>query len=122
MPFLVSFTDDQKSQLVGWLNREKDHLLSIKSMAEKIILPGVTGTLELIKQDLDFVVRVRTAIRTVDRDAPIDLSLQDREALVDVARSNTYANRESFWKGIIDAIETSYIPDSIQDAKASPEV
>lgn len=105
----INFTDDQKSQLVGWLNREKDHLLSVKSMAEKVIVPAVTGTLELIKNDLEFVVRVRTAIRTVERTDPVEMSFQDCEILVDVARANTYANREEFWTGIIVAVEQGSI-------------
>jgi hypothetical protein len=103
----VNLTSDQKAQLVGWLNREKDHLLSVKSMAEKIQVPKVTGTLELIRNDLEFVVRVRAAIRETDDNTPVEISTADSETLVDVARDNTYANREEFWKGVIDAVERS---------------
>ena len=121
----INFSDDQKSQLVGWLNREKDHMLSVKSMADKIILPGVTGTLELIKQDLEFVIRVRTAIRTVERDDPVELSIQDCETLVDVGRANNYSNRDEFWKSIIASCtrgETMDFPstESGLDDKDSP--
>jgi hypothetical protein len=98
----LDFSKDQKSQLAGWLNREKDYLLSVRSMATQILTPEITGTLELIKQDLEFVVRVRSAIRDTDNDEPIELSEQDSETLIDIGRGNKYANRAEFWRGIIE--------------------
>ena len=119
---IIHFTEVQKAQLVGWLNREKDYMLSVKSMAEKIILPGVTGTLELIRNDFDFVMRVRAAFHTKNRAEPVEMSVQDGETLVDVARANPYANREHFWRSIIDAVEQGNKPESIPNDQDSSQV
>ena len=102
----LTLTNDQKAQLVGWLNREKDFLLSIKAMAERIVIPSVTQTLELIKRDLEFVIRLRTAIRESDTPA-VEISDLDSETLVDVARSNNYVNRDEFWRSIVAAVAGS---------------
>ena len=99
---LLNFTQDQKSQLAGWLNREKDFMLSVRSMASQILIPDITGTLELIKQDFEFIIRVREAIRDTHDDEPIEISEQDIETLIDIGRGNKYANRAEFWKGIIE--------------------
>lgn len=108
MPY-VTLTNEKKAQLVGWLNREKDFLLSIKAMAERIMVPDATGTLELIRRDLEFVIRVRTAIRGAED--PVDLTDDDIEALVTVARKNTYDNRAVFWRSIIESLsQTSTEP------------
>lgn len=94
----ITLTNEQKAQLVGWLNWEKDHLLSIVSMSKQIILPKVSGTLELAKNDLDFLVRLRNNLRNTD--LTIDFNVQDIEILSDVAGQNPYANRREFWTGI----------------------
>ena len=103
----LSLIPDQKAQLVGWLNREKDYLLSIRSMASQIIVPDVTGTLELIKRDLEFIVRVRSAVRDQEDDQLVELSDEDTDTLIDVGRNNKYSNRDVFWKGIIEAASAS---------------
>jgi uncharacterized protein YigA (DUF484 family) len=102
MPY-INLTNEQKAQLVGWLNREKDFLLSVKAMAERVMIPASTGTLELIKRDLEFAIRLRGSIRGLE-DA-IEMSDQDVETLLDVARANTYDNRAVFWKSIIDTLQ-----------------
>ena len=98
----IQLTNDLKAQLIGWLNREKDHLLSIKAMAERIIIPGVTGSLNLIQADLDYVVRLRRLLR--EHDLEIDLSPEDTETLVDIAVANQYENRRGFWGAVKEAI------------------
>lgn len=103
----LTLAPDQKAQLKGWLNREKDYLLSIKSMAQQIIVPSVTDTLELIKRDFEFIFRVREAVPPEGDDSPIELADEDLETLIDVARSNRYANRDVFWRGIIEAATAS---------------
>jgi len=91
----VTLTSDLKAQLIGWLNREKDYLLSIASMGEAVILPGVTGTLECIKNDLEYVNRLRRVLR--ENELSVDLTTEDIEVLADVARANRYENRREFW-------------------------
>ncbi len=99
----LSLTNDQKAQLVGWLHREKDHSLSIVAMAERVIIPRATGTLELIRSDYEWINRVKDAIRESDND-DVDLSDQDIETLLVIARCNTYADRRIFWRSIVTAI------------------
>lgn len=94
----IRFTNDQKAQLIGWLNREKDHLLSMNSMADRIIIPRVTGALSCIKGDLDFVTRLRSALRGSNEST--ELSVQDSESLMAVAQANEYDDRIDFWKSI----------------------
>jgi hypothetical protein len=72
-------------------------------MAERVMIPASTGTLELIKRDLEFAIRLRGSIRGLE-DA-IEMSDQDVETLLDVARANTYDNRAVFWKSIIDTLQ-----------------
>jgi hypothetical protein len=93
-----TFSTEQKAQMIGWLNREKDHLLSITSMAERIILPRVSGTLDCARNDLECVNRLRSTFR--DDTLEIELSDQDVETLIDIASTNQYADRVSFWKSI----------------------
>lgn len=115
----ITFTDDQKRQLVGWLNNEKDYLLSATTMSERILIPRVTGTLELLLSDLEFVRRLRRTIKGYDEngvptrapDDKVELSYQDTETLVDIARSNRYENREVFWRSIIESIEGTKVDD-----------
>ncbi|MEK0326655.1 MAG: hypothetical protein QQN63_13235 [Nitrosopumilus sp.] len=105
---LITLTNDQKAQLVGWLHREKDHSLSIVAMSERVIIPRATGTLELIRNDYEWILRVKDAIRESGNES-VDLSNDDIETLILVARSNNYADRREFWKGIISAIGEDYL-------------
>ena len=99
---LVDLTDAQKAQIIGWLHREKDYLLSIKSMAERVLTPRTTGTLELARNDYDFVVRLLDAI--YHREGPVELSDSDCETLDDIAQANPYPDRAMFWRGVSDAV------------------
>lgn len=109
----IRFTDDQKRQLVGWLNGEKDLLVSLESIARRIVIPRVTGSLDLITDDLLFVRRVHQSISMYNRTGErvrgpsdsVELSNQDMETLVDIARSNRYEDREPFWRSIIETLE-----------------
>lgn len=103
----INLSSDLKAQLIGWLHREKDSLLSIVAIAERIVIPGVTGTLDLARTDLDFVMRVRSAIRGMD--TPVDLSPQDLETLLDIARSNVFPERAGFWTEVVRQLEV-YTP------------
>lgn len=102
MPTII-LTSNQKAQLVGWLNREHDYSLSIKSMAERCILPGATGTLELIRENYEWIIRVRETIKQ-SRNTDTELSEQDLETLMEVARANTYSDRAELWKSVITSI------------------
>lgn len=97
---IVNLTNDQKAQLVGWLNRENDFLLSMKSMGERCIIPRATGTLELVSNDYEWIQRVRRSIK--ESTEGVDVSEQDIETLVEIARSNKYSDRETFWRGIVE--------------------
>jgi len=108
----ITLTNDQKAQLVGWLNREHDFAMSIRAMAERVIVPGATGSLELIRNDYEWVYRVRETIKQ-SREGNPELSEQDLDTLVDVARANTYADRVDFWRGIIAAIDASIDKSSL---------
>lgn len=116
----VNFTNDQKAQLVGWLNRENDYMMSIKAMAERVVVPGATGTIELIRNDFDWVRRVRDAIRGERDKEVVDLSAADLETLVDVARANHYANRVEFWQSVIDSVNKSAEAPSIDHHDPNP--
>jgi len=100
---IIELNNDQKAQLVGWLNRENDFLLSMKAMGERCVVPGATGTLELVRNDYEWVQRVRKAVKMTPTSTcqGVDLSEQDIETLVDIARANRYADRDSFWTGIV---------------------
>ncbi len=98
----VQLTSELKAQLIGWLNREKDYLLSIDAIAKRIIIPSVTGTLKLIETDLDYVLRLRRSLREQELD--VELSVEDIETLVDVALANQYENRKGFWKAVRQAV------------------
>lgn len=113
----VYLSNEQKAQLVGWLNREKDHLLSIVSMAERIIIPGATGTLELAKNDLEFASRLRLSLRNRESSI-ISLSDDDAETLVQVARANKLEERDAFWSGVVLALEaTSHVKPPLIDER-----
>lgn len=98
----IHLTNDQKAQLVGFLNREHDFSIALKCMAERCIVPTATGTYELLRNDYEWLVRVRETVK-FSKDDP-DLSEQDIETLVDVARANSYSDRKAFWGSIIDSI------------------
>lgn len=97
----INFTNDLKMQLRGWLNREKDYILSIDAMAGRVLVPRVTGTIDVIKSDLDFVFRLRDSLR---EDGPTEMSSSDVETLIDVAEANPYDNRVAMWKGVTAAL------------------
>lgn len=106
MPKFV-LTHSQKAQLVSWLNREKDYLLSCRSIAQQILTPRVTGTLELISNDLDFVTRVREEVKDEDPSLgpmPVLLSDDDIQAIIDIGHANTYPKLQSFWNEIIEVL------------------
>ncbi len=92
---IVPMDLSHKKMLGAWLTREKDHLLSMRALGRQIVIPGATGTLEVISNDLELVVRLRFAIRT---DSDPDLLEGDIESLVDIADANRFADREDFWK------------------------
>ena len=98
----VTLTSDQKAQLIGWLNREKDHLLSILAMADRIVVRRVTGLMDIIKLDYDFVTRLRSTLRGDELE--VDHPVQDITILLDVANANHYADKKALWKGIAEAI------------------
>jgi hypothetical protein len=102
---LLPFTKAQKAQLGGWINRENDHLLSLRALSREILIPEITGTLELIQNDLEFTVRVRDAIRGTTNDDPIEISESDIETLIDIGRGNKYPNRVEFWKSVVEVCE-----------------
>jgi len=99
----IPLTSEQKAQLVGFLNREHDHGIALRSLARQVIIPGATGSLELISNDYEWIVRVRETIKKSREDQP-DLSLSDVETLEVIARSNVYRDREDFWNSIVDTI------------------
>ena len=100
---LIQLSNEQKAQLVGWLHREKDHSLSIVAMAERVIIPRATGTLELIRSDYEWINRVKDAVRE-SGDGAVDLSEQDVETLSVIARSNNYADRREFWRSVLVSV------------------
>jgi len=103
---LIPLASDQKAQLVGWVNREKDFMMSIRAMAERIIMPRATGTLELIKNDYEWLERVKESVKE-SGDGPVDLGESDVETLVEIARANNYADRREFWRSIVETVETA---------------
>lgn len=102
----LPLSNDQKAQIVGFLNREHDHGIAIRSIARDAIIPGAMGTLELISSDYEWILRVRETIRKSREDDP-ELSHSDIETLEIIARANPYKDREVLWTGVIDAIGRS---------------
>jgi hypothetical protein len=98
----VTFTSEQKAQLIGWLNREKDYLLSCNAMAGNIIITEISGSLECLRNDLDFVMRLKQALRGESLNVEIDE--QDKANLILVADANRYANREALWKSVKEVL------------------
>jgi len=98
----MNLTSAQKAQLIGWLNREKDYLLSVLFVSEKLIVPRVRGTLDCIWNDLSFVTRLRTLVRASTDTILLDQA--DAETLLDVAQSNQFEDRREFWEGIAKAL------------------
>ena len=92
----------QKKMLGAWLTREKDHLLSMRALGRQIVIPGATGSLEVISNDLEMVVRLRWAIRT---DSNPDLLEGDIETLIDIADENQFEDRADFWRSIKTLLE-----------------
>lgn len=103
---LIALSSNQKAQLVGWVNREKDFMMSIRAMSERIITPRATGTLELIKNDYEWLERIKLSVKE-SGDGPVDLAESDVETLVEVARANNYADRREFWRSVIETVETT---------------
>ena len=99
---IVTMDLSQKKMLGAWLTREKDHLLSMRALGRQIVIPGATGSLEVISNDLEMVVRLRYAIRT---DGFPDILEADIESLIDIADENQYADREEFWRAIKALLE-----------------
>lgn len=98
----ITLSNDLKAQLIGWLNREKDFLLSIDSMAERIITLRRTGTLDCIKADLDAVTKLRLTLRGPDVES--EITEEEADMLIDAAELNPYNNRIQFWDTIKKAI------------------
>ena len=99
----IPLTSDQKAQLVGFLNYEHDHGIALRSIARQAIIPGATGTLELICRDYEWIVRVREIVKMSRGNDP-DLSCDDLDTLEEVARANYYRDREKFWSSIVDSV------------------
>lgn len=110
MPYLP-LLGDQKAQIVGFLNREHDHGIALRSIARDAIIPGAMGSLELISSDYEWILRVRETIRK-SRDTDPELSVVDIEILEIIARANPYKDRDELWTGVIDAIGRSTSHDS----------
>lgn len=98
----LPITDDQRAQLIGWVNREKDHLLSIVAMGERIITTKVTGSLDASRTDLHFLTNLRSAAYA---QGGLRLTPEDVELLSDIAGANKFPNRERFWREIQDVIQ-----------------
>ncbi len=102
----LPLTSEQKAQLVGFLNREHDHGIAMRSIARDAIIPGAMGSLEMISSDYEWILRVRETIRK-SREVDPELSLSDIETLEIIARANPYKDRDELWSGVIDAIGRS---------------
>jgi len=107
----IPLTSEQKAQLVGFLNYEHDHAIATRSIARQSVIPRSTGTLEMISNDYEFIIRVRDTVRKSRDDDP-DLSLIDMETLELIARANEYRDREIFWDSIVESIGKVHRNDS----------
>ena len=121
----ILLTTDQRAQLGGFLNREKDFLMSISAMADRIVTPGVTGTIELIRNDYEFVERLRKSLRNVRSGNPalaeiVYLSEADLDTLANIDASNKFADRAPFWRSITEAVEKAtpsgqLVPNTVEE-------
>jgi len=94
---IINLNIEQRRQLAGWLTREKDYLMSTEAMAEKIQIPAVSGSLELVSNDLDSVERMRFALRP---DGRLDFLDDDLQIVLEVAERNRFPDKEDFWNGM----------------------
>ncbi len=102
----ITLTHEQRSDFLRWLNREKDFLLSVQSIALRTLTNHVTGSLEAIRGDLDFIRRVReTCWRCTEN--TISLSSDDIDILIDIAGQNTLVEKQPFWDGLKELLEKS---------------
>lgn len=98
---IIPLTETQLKMLIGWLHREKDYLLSIRSMARSIILPQVDGSEEILSNTLETVNRIRIdLIRT----SQLHVSEEDAELLLDSAEKNSFAEKQPFWDELKEKI------------------
>jgi len=98
----INFTDAQRAQLIGWLNREKDFLLSIESLSRRVLLPKATGSISLIGADLQLCIDLRDKLRSSEE--LVVLTDDECEALLAVAESNEYEDRRELWEGVSQVI------------------
>lgn len=94
----IEFTDEERAMLGGWLTREMGHLRCIRVLLRDVVMPRVTGTEEAIKDDFDYINRIKSSIR--EKEAVTYLDDEDAEQLLAIAQANRYDDRATFWKAI----------------------
>lgn len=94
----VQFTHEERSQLGGWARREDHYLLAMRSMARMIVAPKVSGTLDSIHNDYDFIDRIRSSIH--DHNDITILSEEDADHLLLIAQANRLPDKTMFWKSV----------------------
>lgn len=104
MPTL-NFTPPQRAQLIGWLNREKDFLISLDSLSRRILIPKTTGSDEMIARDLDIARSLRSKIAS--HGETVELTEDECEILVMAAEFNSVDDRKEMWEEVIKVIKES---------------
>ncbi len=94
---IIYLTEALQRQMAGWLIWEKDHLLSIRSMSRNILIPTVTGSLEIISNDLEMANRMRFALRP---DGNPDFQEEDCQTVLEIASNNRYEDKVEFWNAM----------------------
>jgi len=93
----VTITDSCRRQLMGWIIREVDHLRSIKAMAKDILIPQHTQLLLDAETDLELAVRLK---QDFHGDGLINISTEDAETLLEIAKSNRYEDKAELWNEV----------------------
>ncbi len=94
----ITFTQEERAMLGGWIGRERGYLLSCKVLSGYAVIPGVTGTADSIDNDLDFINRIRSSIR--DQEKVTMLSGEDADWLLQMAQANRFPDKAAFWNAV----------------------
>ena len=95
---IVPLMVEQRRQLSAWLMREKDHIISMRALGRSILIPSVTGSLDIVSNDLEMVNRMRFALRKITEDP--DFLEEDLQTVIEVAEKNKFEDKEQFWSEI----------------------
>ena len=97
----ITLTPDTYRSFQSFLHREKDFLLSIRSMSQDILTPKGTGSVELISADLELIKRLQSGLRS---DWSLTLTEADADLLLEIGSHNKFSDRQELWNELDEKI------------------